>query len=52
MRTQFDIYVCILPNDHVNLQEREVRDPITRFKPATSMCLSKVRTWISNIVVL
>ena len=43
------IYVLLL---EIQLSRGEGWDPINRFNPATSLCLSQARTWISNIMLL
>ena len=41
------IYVFLL---EIQLSRREGWDPINQFNPATCLCLSQAKTWISNVI--
>jgi hypothetical protein len=45
----YPLLIYVLPLE-IQLSRGEGWDPINRFNPATFLCLSQARTWISNVI--
>jgi len=45
-----EVYICIVVGD--SIIGRGGWDPIHQFNPATLLCLSQTRSWISNAIIM